>query len=71
MSCLFSLWVTFASGYQSVYQAMVLILIGIPIYSFLKARRERLGLVPEPIDQIDDVDAAARELLARSTESAG
>ena len=47
---LFSLWVTFASGYQSVYQAMLLILIGLPIYTFLKARRERLGQVDEPID---------------------
>ena len=41
---LFSLWVTFASGYQSVYQAMLLFLVGIPLYAFLKARRERLGL---------------------------
>lgn len=35
---LFSLWVTFASGYQAVYQAMVLVLFGIPLYGFLKAR---------------------------------
>lgn len=47
---LFSLWVTFASGYQSVYQTMLLILIGIPVYAFLKAKRERLGQVEEPID---------------------
>jgi basic amino acid/polyamine antiporter, APA family len=40
-SVLFSLWVTFASGYQAVYQAMVLLLVGIPIYAFLKARKER------------------------------
>ena len=46
----FSLWVTFASGYQSVYQAMLLLLLGLPIYAFLKARRERLGQVDEPID---------------------
>jgi len=52
-SILFALWVTFASGYQAVYQAMVLVLIGIPLYAFLKARRERLGLVPEPVDQIE------------------
>ena len=31
-------------GYQSVYQAMFLLLLGIPLYAFLKARRERLGL---------------------------
>jgi APA family basic amino acid/polyamine antiporter len=47
---MFALWVTFASGYQSVYQAMLLLLLGIPIYGFLKARRERLGQVVEPVD---------------------
>jgi APA family basic amino acid/polyamine antiporter len=46
----FSLWVTFASGYQSVYQALLLVLLGLPLYAFLKARRERLGQVDEPID---------------------
>jgi APA family basic amino acid/polyamine antiporter len=46
----FSLWVTFASGYQSVYQALLLLLLGLPIYAFLKARRERLGQVDEPVD---------------------
>jgi APA family basic amino acid/polyamine antiporter len=47
---LFSLWVTFASGYQSVYQAMLLLLAGIPVYALLKAHRERQGQVDEPID---------------------
>jgi hypothetical protein len=47
---MFSLWVTFASGYQSVYQAMLLLLLGIPLYGFLKARRERMGEVAEPIE---------------------
>jgi APA family basic amino acid/polyamine antiporter len=47
---LFSLWVTFASGYASVYQAMLLVLVGLPLYGFLKARRERLGQVEEPVD---------------------
>jgi APA family basic amino acid/polyamine antiporter len=46
----FSLWVTFAAGYQSVYQALMLVLVGVPIYAFLKAKRERLGQVDEPID---------------------
>ena len=49
-AALFSLWVTFASGYQSVYQAMLLLLLGIPLYAFLKARRERLGQVEEPVE---------------------
>ena len=47
---LFSLWVAFAAGYQAVYQAILLFLVGIPIYSFLKARRERLGQAVEPIE---------------------
>jgi basic amino acid/polyamine antiporter, APA family len=47
---LFSLWVTFAQGYQAVYQAVLMLLIGIPIYAFLKARRERAGDVLEPIE---------------------
>jgi APA family basic amino acid/polyamine antiporter len=46
----FALWVTFASGYQSVYQAMLLLLLGLPLYAFLKAQRERKGLTLEPVD---------------------
>ena len=38
---LFSLWVTFAAGYSAVYQAMVVVLAGIILYAFIKARRER------------------------------
>jgi amino acid transporter len=47
-SVLFSMWVTFASGYSAIYQAMVLVLAGLVLYTYLKARRERLGEVPEP-----------------------
>jgi basic amino acid/polyamine antiporter, APA family len=42
---LFSMWVTFAAGYQAVYQALVVVLAGVVIYAFLKARRDR----PEPV----------------------
>jgi APA family basic amino acid/polyamine antiporter len=49
-SVLFSLWVTFASGYQVVYQALVVILAGIILYAFLNARRQRLGKAAEPVD---------------------
>jgi APA family basic amino acid/polyamine antiporter len=56
---LFSLWVTFAAGYQSVYQAMLLLLVGIPLYAFLKARRERLGQVEEPIDLLPEDEEPA------------
>ena len=59
LSVLFSLWVGMAAGYQSVYQAMLLLLVGIPIYAFLKARRERLGQVPEPDEAVPDDEAVA------------
>jgi APA family basic amino acid/polyamine antiporter len=59
LSILFSLWVTAASGYQAVYQALLLVLVGIPIYSFLKASKEKAGLVPEPVDRIRREDAGA------------
>jgi APA family basic amino acid/polyamine antiporter len=62
---LFSLWVTFASGYQAVYQAMVLVLVGVPLYGFLKARKERLGQVPEPVDMPEVPDETATLVAAR------
>ena len=49
-SVLFSLWVTMTAGYQSVYQALFLLLVGIPIYAFLKARREARGEVAAPVE---------------------
>ena len=49
-SVLFSMWVTFASGYQVVYQALVVILAGLVLYAFMNARRQRLGLAPEPVE---------------------
>jgi basic amino acid/polyamine antiporter, APA family len=47
-SVLFSMWVTFAAGYSAVYQAVLVVLIGVIIYAFLKARRERLGQAQAP-----------------------
>jgi APA family basic amino acid/polyamine antiporter len=47
---LFSLWVTFAAGYSAVYQAMVVVLVGIILYAFVRAHRERVGQVPVPPD---------------------
>jgi basic amino acid/polyamine antiporter, APA family len=47
---LFSMWVTFAAGYQSVYQALILVLAGVVLYAFMKARRENLGQVAAPQD---------------------
>ena len=47
---LFSLWVTFAAGYQSVYQALILVLVGVVLYAFLKARRENTAQIDAPQD---------------------
>src|SRR5271166_5602552 len=49
-SVLFSMWVTFASGYQVVYQALVVLLVGLVLFAFLNARRQRLGETTEPVD---------------------
>ena len=36
---------------------MLLLLLGLPVYAFLKAKKERLGLVEEPVDvPVDLVD---------------
>jgi APA family basic amino acid/polyamine antiporter len=66
LSVLFSLWVGMAAGYQSVYQAMLLLLVGIPIYAFLKARRERLGQVSEPDEALSPDDETALVVPLRS-----
>jgi len=58
-SGLFSLWVTAAAGYAAVYQTMIALLLGIPIYAYLKTRRERLGAVPEPVDAVAVPDTPA------------
>ena len=42
VAALFSLWVAFAAGYSAVYQAMVVVLIGIILYAFVRAHRERI-----------------------------
>jgi len=49
-SVLFSLWVTFASGYQVVYQALLVILIGLVGYAVLNGQRQRRGAIAPPID---------------------
>jgi len=49
-SILFSMWVTFACGYQAVYQAVAVILTGVVLYAFLNAHRQRVGEVSEPTD---------------------
>jgi basic amino acid/polyamine antiporter, APA family len=56
-SVLFSMWVTFASGYQVVYQALVVVFAGLVLYAFLNGQRERLGEAPEPVDNPDEEPA--------------
>jgi APA family basic amino acid/polyamine antiporter len=56
-SVLFSMWVTFAAGYQVVYQALVVILVGLILYALLNARRQDHGDAVIPIDNpIDQPD---------------
>jgi APA family basic amino acid/polyamine antiporter len=57
-SVLFSLWVAFASGYQAVYQALLVVLAGIILYAFLTAHREDAGQIPDPVDNPPDGAAA-------------
>jgi len=59
ISVLFSMWVTFASGYQVVYQALVVLLGGLVVYAFLNARREDEGEIPDPVDSPPEDQAQA------------
>ena len=43
---LFSMWVTFAAGYAAVYEALVIVLIGVILYAFIKAHRDQGGELP-------------------------
>jgi APA family basic amino acid/polyamine antiporter len=52
IAVLFSMWVTFASGYQVVYQALVVIMAGLVLYAFLNAWRQRHGAAVSPIDAV-------------------
>ena len=52
---MFAMWVTFSSGYLAVYQTVLLLMVGIPLYAFLKARRERLGMVEAAIEVPSDL----------------
>jgi APA family basic amino acid/polyamine antiporter len=52
---MFAMWVTFSSGYLAVYQTVLLLMVGVPLYSFLKARRERLGMVETPVEVPSDL----------------
>jgi hypothetical protein len=70
-SVLFSMWVTFASGYQVVYQALVVILAGLVLYAFLNARRQRLGESAEPEDLPDDIGVVTSVAVNGNDDSSG
>ena len=57
---LFSLWVTFAAGYQAVYLALLVVLAGVVVYAFLKAYRERTGQIVAPAENPPPEPAARR-----------
>jgi APA family basic amino acid/polyamine antiporter len=52
----FSLWVTFAAGYQAVYQAMVVVLAGVILYAFVRAHRERYAQIPAAAELTHDAN---------------
>jgi APA family basic amino acid/polyamine antiporter len=64
---LFSLWVTFAAGYAAVYQAMVVVLAGIILYAFLRARRQSPGQAGTPIDLAGAVTRNGAATLGATT----
>jgi basic amino acid/polyamine antiporter, APA family len=70
-SVLFSMWVTFASGYQAVYQALIVVLFGVVLYAFLNGRRERTGEIPQPSDNRPDDPAAQTPTPAAPDPSDG
>ena len=72
VSVLFSLWITFVSGYQAVYDALVVVLVGVILYAFLTARREDVGQIPEPVDNPpDDTSAEAPATAGYAPTAAG
>jgi basic amino acid/polyamine antiporter, APA family len=53
---LFSMWITFAAGYSAVYEAMIVVLLGVVLYAFLKARR---GNAPRAVTASGDQELEA------------
>ena len=49
-SVLFSMWVAFANPYQVIYQTVLVLMVGVILYAFLNAWRQRLGDAAEPVD---------------------
>jgi APA family basic amino acid/polyamine antiporter len=66
---LFSMWVTFAAGYQVVYQGLAVILAGLILYAFLNARRQRLGESREPEELCPEDDAMSNAACATAPTS--
>ncbi len=45
-SVLFSMWVTFAAGYQAVYQSLIIVLAGVVLYAFVHGRSRTAVAAP-------------------------
>jgi hypothetical protein len=63
------MWVTFAAGYQVVYQGLAVILAGLILYAFLNARRQRLGESREPEELCPEDDAMSNAACATAPTS--
>jgi len=61
---LFSMWVTFASGYSAVYQAMVLILVGVPLFGLLKNVGKRGQVADGATDDLVITEGSEEEVRA-------
>ncbi len=72
-SVLFSMWVTFASGYQVVYQALVVVAVGLVFYAFIAARRPRHEVSASTLDEYGHltVDMALSLGEAKTTPEGG
>ncbi len=72
-SVLFSMWVTFASGYQVVYQALVVVAVGLVFYALIAARRPHHEDSVSTLDEYGHltVDMALRLGEARTTPEGG
>ncbi|HQU27146.1 MAG TPA: hypothetical protein PLS29_08975, partial [Acidimicrobiales bacterium] len=69
----FSMWVTFASGYQVVYQALVVVAVGLVFYAFIAARRPRHEVSASTLDEYGHltVDMALSLGEAKTTPEGG
>ncbi|WP_331768045.1 amino acid permease [Embleya sp. NBC_00896] len=54
LALVFSFWSLAGSGYQAVYYGMFVVLLGLPVYIWLKTERHEFGETPIVPDEVDD-----------------